>query len=44
MSHTWIINSRAIGHITGNRDIMTSFTPTSYSNFMELAYGSHTLI
>ena len=41
MSHTWVINSRASDHMTGNRSIMYSFTHASYSNSVVLADGSH---
>ena len=44
MSHTWIIDSEVTNHMTGNRDIISSFTPTSYSNFVVLADGSRTPI
>jgi len=30
MSNTWVIVSGATDHMTGNRGIMSSFTPTSY--------------
>ena len=44
ISHNWVIKSGVIDHITENRGIMSSFTPTSYSKSVELADGSHILI
>jgi len=41
-SHSWIIDSGATDHMTGDRGIMSSFSPTSHS--VILADGSHTPI
>jgi len=42
MSNIWVIDLGDTDHITGNRCIISSFTPTSYSNSVKLADGSRT--